>query len=145
MGINKLEQIVKLVAKMEVVKNANLTLSKQFQSTEKNVINQDSFLGIEVGSRIDLDAFGTYYGICIYEDDSHLIFVVVAEKYSILNIHSHNFRETLKVMEGRIRELVSSQVLLPGDSIVLEPTKEHGFISEQFSIYSMKVTLNKEV
>lgn len=137
----KLGQIVELVSKMSVLKDQNLELSKQYQSDERKVITKDSFLGIEVGSRIDLDSHGTYYGICIYEDTFSVKFVVVAEKYSVLNVHSHNFKESLMLIEGRVRELVSNQVLLPKDRIIIEPTKEHGFMSEEFSIYSMKVYL----
>lgn len=140
---NKLEQIVELVSKMDELKDSNLELSKKYQSNQNGVITKDSFLGIEVGSRIDLDSTNTYYGICIYEDSCSLIFAVVAEKYAVLNIHSHDFKETLSMIKGRVRELVSNKILLPGESIIIEPTKEHGFISELFSVYSMKVFLQE--
>ena len=101
----KLEQITELVSKMEKLKDENLALSKQYQSSDQPMISKRFFLGVEVGSRIDLDPQGTYYGICIFADSDSIKFAVVARKYSILNIHSHDFKETIKILQCSLTSL----------------------------------------
>lgn len=139
----KFKKITTLLSKMGEVKEANLSLVKQFSNPETNEIPKKSFLGINVGDIIPLNELNDSYGVCIYSHQSNLKFVVVAEKYSVVSIHSHNFKERIKLMEGKLRELVTNQMLLPGQEIVLEPSKEHGFISEDFSIYSIKMYLTE--
>lgn len=138
---DKLKKVTGLVSQMSALKDCNLKLAKSYSSKDKEEIPKKAFLGIQIGDTIHLNEDATCYGVCIFEDMEMLKFVIVAEKYSVVNVHSHDFKESLKMMEGRIRETISNQVLLPGTHIIFEPTKEHGFISEDFSMYAIKVHL----
>lgn len=141
---DKLSKITALVEKMDKLKDLNLELSKQYQEDDRVVIPKSAFLGIEVGARIDLDTQGTHYAICIFANDACLKFAVVGYKYSIVNIHSHDFEERLVMLEGRIREMVSQRIFLEEDRVILKAEQPHGFVSELFSIYSLEVFLKDQ-
>ena len=142
MAANSIEQIAKKVFNLqELNRNIIEELEMQYQEGHSNLIELKSFNGLRVGDVLEL-APGVE-SFFIAQTSNELIFVVVSDQHGNVGSHNHDFTEEIKVIKGKLLEKISNILLEERDVMVVNPFKNHNFISQCFSIYSVKINLSK--
>jgi quercetin dioxygenase-like cupin family protein len=129
---------------MEVKQESLKTLSETYQDQTTSFIPQENFIGVQVGDVITLDEEGKNTATCVYASESHIVYLTINEKGYKVQPHSHDFKEIIYVIEGKIKEKYSDNVAFSGESIEVRPLEIHSFEAHDFSVYTATITLNKK-
>lgn len=139
---NKIENLAEKVFNLQKLNQDIVSeLGMEYNKGDNNYIPLHSFNGLVEGDVIDLaPGVQSYF---VTQTKTEMIFIVISEREGNVGSHHHDFREEIKVIKGKLLEKLSNIMLEEKDVMILHPFKNHNFVSQTFTIYSVKINLKK--
>lgn len=142
MSTSKIDQIANKIFSLQKLNREIVTeLGIEYSKGENNYIPLHSFNGLKEGDVIDLAPGVQSYFVA--QTKNEMIFIVISENQGNVGSHHHDFMEEIKVIKGKLLEKLSNIILEEKDVMIVHPFKNHNFVSQTFTIYSVKINLKK--